>query len=134
MSRRIVSHRKLKKNSIGDLRNRIIIQARSINAPLFAHANFHQQFTEVKQTWSKVDTLEYSNSGEESFNKVDLTKVVTHIFTIRYDASNVLTAENFVEWRNNYYKILKTRNPEERNNYQELHCNLLGDKDHEANH
>jgi len=100
---------------------------------LFSTANFHQQFTIIKTAWAKVETPSYAGSGENKFNDVALASAITHVFTIRYDADNVITAEAFVEWEDNHYRILKTINPEERNEYQELRCQLLGDKDLEAN-
>lgn len=132
MPTRKVARRRLKKNAIGDRRDRIKLHVRGIQAPGVNSATFTEEYDTGTYLWSKVETLNLQGSGLQVFDNVNLNdERPTHKFTIRYNPS--ITVENIIGWRDKYYTILSITNPEERNEDLELFCTLRGDKDFEAN-
>lgn len=132
MSTRKVSKRRLKKYSIGDLRDRIKLHVRSIAPPGIDSASFSENYDTGTDLWSSVVTLDLQGAGLNIFDNVNTNdERPTHKFTIRYNPD--ITSQNVIGWRGQYYKILSVRNPEERNEYLELFSVLKGDDDFEAN-
>lgn len=133
MSSRKVSKRRMKKNSIGDRRDRIKLHVRSVTPPAVDSASFSESYDTGKDLWSKVETFELQGSGVRTFDGVNLNdERPTHRFTIRFNTYT--TSENIIGWRGKYYRILAVINPEERNEDLELLAVLKGDSDLEANH
>lgn len=131
MSRRTVSHRRLKKYNVGDMRERISLNLRNIQEPDFGSANFEQTFTEIVEVWAFVKTFDAVGSGQKIFDDVDIGSQPTHLFVIRYYPD--LTSEEVIKWMDNNYEIVKIIDPEERHEYLELYSKLLGDENLEAN-
>lgn len=132
MSTRKVSKRRLKKYSIGDLRDRIKLHVRSIGTPAVDSASFSEEYDTGVDLWSSIVTLDLQGAGLSVFDGVNTNERPTHKFKIRYRAG--VTKENVISWRGQYYKIMSIRNPEERNEYLELFSTLKGDSSLEANH
>lgn len=132
MPTRKVARRRLKKNAIGDRRDRVLLHTRGLEAPGINSATFTEEYNTGKGLWSKVETLNLQGAGLNVFDSVNLNdERPTHRITIRFRSG--VTAENVIGWRGSYYKILSIINPEERNEDLELYCTLKGDKDFEAN-
>lgn len=124
MVRRLTTHRPLKKYSVGDLRHRITIHTRAIQPGSFEESDFNETYDAGVEHWAYVETLK---RGVDLFDSVIMLPAnETHKFVIRFDAE--VTSENIVRWENRAYKILFVNNPEERNQYCELYCQLLGDQ------
>ena len=113
----------------GDLRDEIILWDRDIKAPAFGEAEQTQTYSNGFTVWSSINTIE----GKEIFNGAQLVGVKTHSILIRFDAGRNITAENVVEFKGNYYDILGVQNLEERDEWLELSCGILGDKTQENN-
>jgi SPP1 family predicted phage head-tail adaptor len=105
---------------IGDMRDKITVQVRSITPPAAGGVDFTEVFTEDKTIWAMVET----RSGVEIFDGTNLVGVATHYFYIRY-LSN-LTAESWVKFKSKYFDILDIQNFEERDDFMLLRCNERG--------
>lgn len=138
MSTRKVVRRRLKQYATGDLDARIKLVKRELKSPTFQSSKPRIQYTLIKEVWASVKTL---TLGEIVFNEVKIkgksnnnstaAGAPSHLFVIRFREN--VTSETRIEWRNNYYEIIKTINPEERNEYLELYSILAGTKELEAN-
>lgn len=131
MSVRKVSHRPLKKYSIGDRRNIITIHVRSITSPELGSASFSETYDTGVERWANVVTSSNLNAGRKEFDGVDVGKSPTHLFVIRY--LSTVTKENIIRWEGESYKILSIIDPEERHEDLELYARILGDQTLEAN-
>lgn len=131
MARRKISHRKLQKYSIGDMRHRITIHERAITPPTYADASFTETYDDGIEDWAFVGTPTVSSKGIVMFNGVNLPETATHIFVIRFDET--FTTENIIRWEGDAYKILKTNDPDKRQQYLECASRLLGDETLDAN-
>lgn len=129
MAVRKVVRRRLKKYAVGDMRDRIGLYKREIKSPRFQSSKFQEEYTLITTVWASVTTL---NLGEIVFNDVRIKGVSpSHKFVTRYRSD--ITSETRILWRDKYYEIIKTINPEERNGYLELYSVLVGSKELEAN-
>ena len=127
MAKRQTKQRRLRKHSTGDMRARIKLKTRTIKPPSFGSAAHSEEFESIS-VWAKVET---ERNGRQMFDDVNVENQPTHFFTIRYRED--VTAETFIEYRSENYDIVKTIDPEERHEYLELQCKVLGDKTLEAN-
>lgn len=134
MGKLVVRRRKSRSPQVGDMRERIVINERSIGAPGTGSAAFRQTLTEIATVWSSVETLK----GVEVFDDVSkestsggITAGATHLFTIRY--RDDVTFSNIITFDSNNYKILPVDNPDLRKRWLFLFCALLGADGLEAN-
>ena len=114
---------------MGDLNEQIIIWDRSITPPLFNTSEQTQAYTNSLTIWAGVNTIR----GKEIFNGTQLVGVMTHIILVRFDPARDITEQNVVEFKGSYYDILGVQNLEERDEWLELSCGILGDKTQEDN-
>jgi len=105
---------------IGDMRDKIILQSRSITAPSANGSDMTESFVTTKTVWSLVETRQ----GIEIFDGTNLIGVATHYFYIRYVSG--LTAETWIQFKSKYYDILDVQNLEERNEFMLLRCSERG--------
>lgn len=132
MSTRKTSKRRLKKYAVGDMRERVTIHVRSLTAPAFSSpSNFTETYDTGTRVWAFVANVSLVGSGRQEFDSINIILRSTHKMVIRYRGN--ITTENVIRWRGEAYKILKIIDPEERHQYLELYCNVLGDKTLEAN-
>ena len=132
MATRKTKKRRLKKYAIGDMRERITIHVRTLTPPTYDDSSFTESYDTGVEDWAELTTPEAYESGAiDKFDDVNIAPGTTHIFTVRFDSA--WTAENIIVWNNDYYKVLKTRDPDGRSEYTEFQCRLLGDDDYEAN-
>ena len=127
MPRRNIQFRKLRKSSVGDLRECISLEQRAIAAPSFDSASFTQDYEVIAEVWAKVET----RSGQRTFDNVVIEDGITHIFTIRH--RDDVTSETRVRYKGDLYRIRKTENLEERDEYIVLRCEEDGGEEQEAN-
>ena len=110
------------------MRERITVHTRDITPPTFDSVDFTETYNIGFDDWASVET---PVSGISSFSGVTIPDRTTHIFVIRFDDS--ITSENVIRWEGESYDIIRTTDPDKRNQYLELFCKVLGDKDLEAN-
>lgn len=106
---------------IGSMRHKIKINIRTLTPPADAGVNFGETLSGTKEVWSAVET----SRGVEVFGGTNLIGVATHLFHIR--ALIGQTAEDWIEFKGNYYRILDVRNYQEDDRFQVLRCVLRGD-------
>lgn len=121
--------RKKRSLCVGDLRDEIVIHDRDITAPLFDTAEQTQTYSNSLTVFASVNTVR----GKEIFNGTQLVGVKTHNILIRFLDAREITQENVVELKGNYYDVLEVQNLEERDEWLELSCGILGDKTQENN-
>ncbi len=112
---------------VGDMRDRIGLYTRDIQAPSFRSSSFGQTYTLIAEVWSNLVTVE----GPEVFDDVNTQKVITDIFTIRY--RDDITSEVMVKFDGDNYEIIRPLDPNKRKRFLQLRCRLLGADTLEAN-
>ena len=124
--RRASLHRTRRKIALGDLRDRVRVQVRSLTPPVAGVTNFTEDFNEKDgiEVWAKVATV----SGRTFFdgvNSVDIS--VSHEITIRFRSD--IEAQNWLELLNGTkLKIVNVENFEQRDEYLRLLCTERGHK------
>lgn len=131
MAKRNVKQRRLRKYSIGNLRDRITIHTRSIIPPGYNSAKFTEAYDAGTPVWAEISSIDTVNSGQNVFDGVQLNDGATDLIVIRYRSG--ITTQNRISFEGNYYEILATKDIERRHEYWELRCKLLGDNTLGAN-
>ncbi len=106
----------------GDLRERIIIQIRSISPPTLDNVDFSETFVQRLIVWATVS----SKAGEMIFDGTSVSVAKT-TFTIRFIPN--ITFENWIEFKGDRYEILSVTNFEEKDLFYSLECNKRGPKE-----
>lgn len=146
MSIREVKRRRLKKYSIGDMRERITLYPREITAPTYSTTSPTELYENGLEVWASVETLERK---KEIFDDVNVSETASHSFTIRFNSTKYgfplqlpltfttftfgITSEYMVIWEGKIYEILKTSHPDGRKEYVELLSRLQGKQTLAAN-
>lgn len=115
MARRVLakSHRKL---CVGDLSDRVVLQVRTLEEPVFGSPDFGEDF-QGKKAWARVRTL----SGKTIFDGVSSRDVeVTHEVGIRYDPC--VTSETWVRLGDRRLDVVRVEDLEERHEWMLLLC------------
>ena len=138
MPRRSTTHRRKKKHSVGDMRERITLHKRGITPPVFNTAKPTEDYDTGTEVWASVKTFDLIAAGQKLFDGVDPSEQPSHLFVIRWrefliDKETPITSEIIIRWRGDAYRITKAINPEERKEYWELYATLWGDQTKEAN-
>lgn len=106
---------------VGDMRHKIKINIRTLTPPSNSSVDFDEILSNTLEVWAALKTTR----GKEVFDGTNLIGIATHIFYIR--ALTNQTAEDWVEFKGGYYRILSVENFREDNRFQELMCNVRGD-------
>ena len=114
--------RKKQQICIGDMRERIQINIRTIKAPVDGSVNFSEFFQEVETVWAMVETKQ----GVEIFDGTNLIGVASHFFYIRFLPDIDFT--NWIKFKSQFFDILDVQNLEERDEFYLLRCSLRGDE------
>jgi SPP1 family predicted phage head-tail adaptor len=112
------------------MRDRIQLRSRVITPPTFGTAAPTEEYALIAEVWAKAETLTQQRA-KAMFNEVNIEQLPAHLFTIRYRSD--VTAETVITFRDENYDITGTIRPDERIEYLELGCRILGDKDKGAN-
>lgn len=107
---------------VGDMRDKIEIETRSIVAPVSGSVDFTESFVTTKTVWAMVET----KSGVEIFDGTNIIGIASHFFYIRYIAD--ITFQNWVKFKSQYFDILDVQNLEERDEFYLIRCSLRGDE------
>ena len=117
-------HRKL---CIGDLKDRVQLQLRTIREPQFGQTEFDLEFKSDKEAWASIKT----KVGKTFFDGVSTDIALTHEIFLRYDAE--ITAETWIELQDDrLLDIVAVEDFEERHEYLRLLCRERGPKEFEA--
>ena len=112
---------------IGDMRDKVVLQVRTITPPSAGGTDFTEVFTADKTVWAMVKTKE----GKEIFDGTNLKGVVTHYVYIRYIANT--TFESWVKFNSKYYDIIDVQDLDERHEFLLLRCSERGTTSNLAN-
>lgn len=115
--------RKSRKICIGDMRDMIQVQTRTIKSPVDGAFDFTEEFNDSLDIWALVET----QSGVEVFDGANIKGVVTHLFYIRFMEG--FTFEKWITFKGQKFNIIDVQNLEERDEFYLLRCSLRGDED-----
>jgi len=115
--------RKRREPCLGDLRERIHLHDRAIQAPIFGKADSTEEFSGPKIVWASVKTV----SGKTIFTGANIDVALSHEIIIRYD--DKVTSETWVEFEGKNFKIVNVEDLDERHDFLRLLCTERGDKD-----
>ena len=104
----------------GDMRDRIIIQVRSITPPNASGVDYSETFSQDATVWSLCET----KMGVEIFDGTAIKGVATHYFYIRWIDN--LTFESWVQFKGKKYYIIDVQNLDERDEFMLLRCSERG--------
>lgn len=114
--------RKTRVSCIGDMRERIDIHDRNMQAPVFGSSDLTEKFASTKTVWANIKTI----SGQTVF-VVNVDIALSHEIIIRYDEN--VGSESWIEYRGNNLKIVTVEDLDERHEFLKLRCSSRGDKD-----
>ena len=117
--------KKKKSYCIGDFNERITFLTRAMNSSSF---DLSETFTDIATVWARIET---DNKSTEFFNGVDLINSYTHSIIVRY--RNDITAENWIRFNDEIYKILNTENINSENSWLKIKAIRKGSELVEAN-
>ncbi len=127
MSTRQTVRRGRRKLCLGDLRDRICLQTRSITEPAFGSVEPGEDFVGDSEVWALVKTT----AGKVFFNGVNADLSISHEILIRYDPA--VTAETWRELEDGRrLDIVNVEDLEDRKEYLRLFCTDRGTKDQGA--
>jgi len=109
---------KKRKFCVGDLRERITLQNRDIQAP--GDINFTEKFSGPLVVSAAVKTL----AGITVFDSTNVERIATHDFIIRFQSG--ITQEKWILWKSERYDILVVENLEGRNQWLKLRSAVRG--------
>lgn len=110
---------------IGNMDKRIGIYERKIKAPDFLNnqgVEYSEEFTLVKNIWSQIVPLKsFDIFAGINFKVGDKT----HDIYVRYRSD--INSQQYIKYKDNYYKVLNIMNFEEDSRFLLLECSLTGD-------
>ena len=105
---------------IGDMRDKVTLQTRTITPPAKGGTDFTEVFNADNVVWAMVETRE----GKEIFDGTNLKGVATHYIYIRYIPNT--TFEAWVKFNSKYYNIIDVQDLDERHEFYLLRCSERG--------
>ena len=108
---------------IGDLTHQITLKSRDIQSPIGVSVDYSEQFTIFEDVWSKVET---PGRGPIFFDRTNIARQITHIFTIHY--IDLVTEKIWIEYENINYDVLNIKDWNERHEFLLLYSIKRGDK------
>jgi len=115
----------IKKTSlcVGDLNRKITLQNRDIQPPQFGSADFTEEFSNLKSIFAALETP----TGKVVFDGLNVERVVTHVFYIRYLSS--VSTETWILFKGKRFEIIKMKNLEESDSWLALMSSERGSTD-----
>lgn len=110
----------------GDLRHRIKIKKRNIEAPVTDSPDFKQAYTTVGEVYAAIESL----APKTPFDGINIEEVPTHRFFIRYLPG--ISTTHVIVHESNRYTITRVENKDDLNLWLILYCIDKGEKDIEA--
>ena len=112
---------------VGDMRDEITIQSRSITPPAADGVDFGETFSGDQVVWATINTV----SGETVFDGTNTERDVTHRIYIRFLSG--VTAEAWVLFNSERYDILTVEDLDKRGTFMLLRCTNRGTTANAAN-
>lgn len=126
MSCRVI-RRGRRRVSVGDLRDRVTLQERSIEPPAFGEAGYGEEFDSSVEVWAAITTT----AGKLLFDGVGTDVAITHEVFVRFDPN--VTSESWIELADGRrLDVVKPEDYEERGEFLRLLCTERGSRDKEA--
>lgn len=123
-----VSIRKKKqKVCLGDMKDEILLQNRSIKGITDTDVDFTENFTEAATVWSMIETVQ----GTTTFDASNTEIVITHKIYVRFDPT--ITSETWIELDSRKFDIVTVTNLDERKEFQLLLCRERGSNTQQVN-
>ena len=123
-----VSIRKKKqKVCLGDMKDEILLQNRSIKGITDTDVDFTENFTEAATVWSMIETVQ----GTTTFDASNTEIVITHKIYVRFDPT--VTSETWIELDSRKFDIVTVTNLDERKEFQLLLCRERGSNTQQVN-
>ncbi len=122
--------KKDRKVCVGDMRDKVVIQVRTITPPSAGGSDFTEVFSSDKTVWAMIETRK---DGKEIFDGTGLKGVATHYIYIRYIYNLETTFESWVKFKSKYYNIIDVQNLDERDEFLLLRCSERGTTSNQAN-
>jgi SPP1 family predicted phage head-tail adaptor len=117
-----------KKIDIGQLNKRIIMNLKTIQAPI-SGVDFSEKLSNEKGLWAMVKSI----NPKEIISGTNITGIATHLIGIRYRKD--VTTQNWIKYNNQFYKILNTDDGISTNKvFLLMYCCLRGDTNLEVNY
>lgn len=120
-------HKKKRNVCIGDMRDRVTIELRSLTPPIEGSTDFTETFSTKQEMWAAINSV----SGETVFDGTNTERVVTHHVYIRFLAG--VTAEDWVLFNDERLDVLTVENLDNRNDFMLLKCTNRGTTANAAN-
>jgi SPP1 family predicted phage head-tail adaptor len=130
-----VRRRKSRSPQIGDMRERIIFNRRSLEPPAFNSASMVQTLVPYSTKWAKVESVQ----PDKVFDNVNLAEKIGFIFTTRYfedsdlqvpfqdlDPGPAVKSRFVITYDNQNYRIRAVEDPDKRKRFLWMFCTLLG--------
>jgi len=102
---------------------------KSLKSQNFLHEDADVVLEEIGTFFGNLKPLQ---TGYTTFDGVGLNDTSTHVLYVRYTPIKI-TSENWVEYKENYYKIDSVINVEEKDEYYKMKLTKRGDITLEAN-
>jgi head-tail adaptor len=113
----------------GSLNKKISVLDREIEVPVGDSVDFDENFILIKDTWAMVQTV----AGKVFFDNSNIDKSITHEWYIRYIAGIEITAEHWVLYNTNFFKIINVENLDEANRFLLLRTTERGESTKKVN-
>jgi SPP1 family predicted phage head-tail adaptor len=105
--------RLLERVCIGSMNQKIDILTRDIEPPVGDSVDFDENFVVATNVWSMIETV----AGKIFFDGSNIDKSITHNFYIRYITGIEITAQHWVKYKDNYFRIVNVENLDEANRF-----------------
>lgn len=120
--------KKKRQVAVGDMRDRINLQIRSLTAPENGSVDFTEVFDPKTAVWATINTVRGRSVFDGTGTEVD----VTHEILLRHEEG--LSMEDWVlKEDNERLRVLLVEDLDERDSFQLLQCTNRGTKDNKAN-
>lgn len=112
---------------LGDMRDRVLIELRSLTPPAGSSVDYTEAFTTKKTVWATVNTVK----GEVLFDGTGTERDITHHITIRYIAG--VTQEDWATYNSERMDVIDVTNLDGRKEFMLLRCSNRGTTANSAN-
>lgn len=127
MPRYTTRKKQLVKIEIGSMNSRITVFLRELHPAIGSDYKYREVFTPRLDVWAYLNTV----NGVTIFDDTNTERIISHDFYIRYIPN--ITFQNWLLYKNNYYRIYNVENYGLENKFYLLRTALTGDKDKPAN-
>lgn len=118
----------------GDLRHRISIVRRDLQAGLPGSFEPVETFTEISKAWAGIETSSAALNGVRRFDSVNTDELATHLFYVRHTSTlaTLEPANHFVEYSGRRFRILDVVRAEEARQMVIIRATERGESEQEA--